>query len=194
MSGFQPRTVTIPLYQGDWQQRVDLARNAAMAAEQRWRDAQKRRGRETLLMGEESEADLASDEYRQLAAEHDEVKAKAEAEGALLVTLRALPRKKWSELVKAHPPRTGDDVPEAVRKYDAEYGINDETMGDALVPLSIASLSDPDLSIDDLLDSCSSAQFDLLYGAAFALNRGTGSDPKAAPRLTPSPSSGETEN
>lgn len=194
MSGFKPRTLKVPLYQEDWQQRVDLAKAAADAAERRWRDAEKRRGTEVRLMSEPPAAEAAYVEYERLAAEHDEIKAQAEAEGAVVVTVQALGRRKWSELVKANPPRTGDDVPDDVRENDKTLGVNDEGLGEALVPLAIADISDPDLSKDDLLNAISSAQWDLLYGAAFALNRSVGSDPKAAPRLRPSLSGDATES
>ena len=97
------------------------------------------------------------------------------------------------KLVAKHPPRTDEDIPEHVRKHDATLGVNDQALGDDLVPLSIAAI-EPDMPIADLLDNISSAQFDLLYGHAFALNRGTGADPKAAPRLALSPSSNGTAN
>ena len=182
MSAFQPRTMTVTLYQGDWQQRVDDARHAAERA-------RSRQGGIPRTLDEAPD----SDEYEALAAEYERVKAEALEQGAVHVTLQALPRRKWSELVAANPPRTDESVPEAVRKNDAEWGVNDEALGEAVVPLSIAKI-EPEMPVSDLIDGVSSAQWDLLYGAAFGLNRGTGSDPKAAPSLTPSPSSSETGN
>lgn len=180
MGKFQPRTMKVTLYQGDWQDRVDKARRAAEVAD-------RSKGSEVRTMGEEPE-------HIRLAREHDAIKAEAEAEGAVVVTIQAVHRNAWSELLESNPPRTGEEYPEHVREGDAALGVNDTALGEALVPKSIAAISDPDMTVDDLLDGISSAQFDLLYGAAFALNRGTGSDPKDAPSLTPSLSSGATEN
>lgn len=176
MSGFKPRTRKVELYQGDWEQRLEDARRAVEDA---------RASGEVRTLGEPSKADL-------LAAEHDALREQA-IEDRVVVTLKALPRRQWSELVAKHPPRIGDDVPEHVRKYDEELGVNDLALGDDLVPISIAAI-EPEMPVSDLLDNISSAQFDLLYGHAFALNRGTGADPKAAPRLAHSPSSNGTEN
>lgn len=207
MPKFEPRTLTINLYQGDWQQRVDLARTKAAAAEQRWNDLKNRSQQRARLLHEDPPDIEARDEFYRLAAKHDEIKAKAEAEGGIAIVLKARSRKRWDDIVEANPPRTGEDVPEDIRKTDLELGINDKTTGEMLVPESIVSIDDdvypepaetnswtPAPEVREFVDAISSAQFDLLYGAAFALNRGTGSDPKAARSLMPSQSSSETEN
>lgn len=193
---FRPRTATVRLYQGDYQQRVAELEQIVDEAQSALDRARKQKPTGPRLMHETAPdlAGLEADVDRAVVA-LGALRDEAEAGGDVLaVTMRALPRRKWADLVKAHPPRDGDDVPEENRKSDAQLGINDETFGDALVPPSIESLSDPDLSVDDLLDAVSSAQFDQLYGTAFALNRAVGSDPKGPPRLPPSPSSNGTGN
>lgn len=193
MTGFQPLTHKVTLYQGDYQQRIQEAASAAELAEMRLK-REREKPDQVRTLAEIPDIVTLAEEFHAAAKVHDDLVAEAEAEGALVVTLRAVGRRKWSELVAAHPPRTEDDVPESVRKSDAELGVNDTALGEELLPLSIAELSDPDLQVADLLDMVSSAQFDLLYGTAFALNRGLGSDPKARPRLLPSPSTPETAN
>lgn len=177
MSAFKPRTRKVELFQGDWEQRLEDAARAVEVARTK---------------AEPRSLDEPSSEVDRLAAEHDALREEA-INDRVVVTLQALGRKAWSDVVAENPPRTGDDVPEAVRKADESLGVNDLALGEALVPLSIVAV-EPEMSVDDLLDSISSAQFDLLYGHAFALNRGTGADPKAAPRLAPSPSSNGTGN
>lgn len=199
MSGFEPRTMKVTLYQGDWQQRVDEARNAAFVAENALAEARKKAekpGGPRLLTDDSPEAAVAAAqaEYDRLAAVADDLKDQAEAEGSVVVTLKALGRKRWNELVMANPPRTDESIPEAIRKNDAEFGVNDDAMGDAVVPESIVHIEGVDMVPAAFADVVSSAQFALLYGAAFALNRGTGFDPKGASRMTPSRSSSVTES
>lgn len=177
MSGFKPRTRKVELYQGDWDQRLDEAKRAAEEARDR---------------DEVRSLDEAESEADRLARVHDDLREQA-IEDRVVVTLQALGRRQWSEMVAANPPRVGDDVPEHIRKADEAIGVNDQALGEVLVPASIAGI-EPDMRVDDLLEGISSAQFDLLYGHAFALNRGTGADPKAAPRLAPSQSSSGTGN
>lgn len=176
MSGFKPRTRKVELFQGDWDQVLEEAAKAVEDA---------RSASEVRTLGE-------IPEVARLAAEHDRLREEAIAD-LVVVTLRALSRREWSEMVAANPPRTGEDVPEHIRKADESLGVNDQALGDVLVPASIVTI-EPQMSVADLLDNISSAQFDLLYGHAFALNRGTGADPKAAPRLAPSPNSSGTAN
>lgn len=175
MSTFKPRTATVTLYQGDYQHRIAEAEAAVNAAKS---------GRGPALMAEPGE-------YGRLVEAHNDLVAEAEAEGSVVVTLRALGRKKWDELIAQHPPRTDPDVPEHVRESDAQIGVNEDTFAEALVPASVASLSDDDLAVSDLLDAISSAQFTLIYVTAFRLNRDVGAAPKAL-SSTPSQSGAET--
>lgn len=83
--------------------------------------------------------------------------------------LRALPRKRWRQLVAAHPPRRGDDG--KVVESDA-IGVNADTYFDAMVR---ACTVEPQLSDEQwvrLLDEVlSDRQFDELSNTAWALNR-----------------------
>lgn len=185
---FERRTVKVKLYSGDWQQRIDQALKDAEKAEERLNEARRQEaapGGRPRLLTEAPESETRAVEHQQAVAEHDRLVAQAEADGVLTVTIQALPRRKWAAMVAKHPPRTDETVPEEKRKSDADLGINDDTFGEELVPASIKAVSDPDLKVDDLLDEVSSSQWDLLYGAAFAVNRGVGSSPKALSLHTP---------
>lgn len=59
----------------------------------------------------------------------DEIAAAVEA-ATIRFTLRALPRREWTDLVKAHPPRKD-------HLEDRKAGLNEETFYDALVRASI---------------------------------------------------------
>jgi len=78
-------------------------------------------------------------------------------------TFRALPRRAWTALVAAHPPREGND-------HDRAMGMNEETFFEALVR---ACLIDPVMDdaqwarLDDVL---SDAQWQQLTNAAWAIN------------------------
>ena len=178
---FQRRTLKVPLYGGDWQQRINNALAAVAAAEKKYHDAKKRESTSSAprLLHEMPESETLKVEWDQRIAEHDALVAEADEAGKLVVTLQALRRREWANMLAKHPPRTDESVPEDKRKMDAEIGANDDTLAEDLVPASIIDLSEPDLSVDDLLDGVSAAQWDLLYGAAFALNRDVGSAPKA---------------
>lgn len=179
MSAFERRIEVVKLYPGDWQTRIDDARDAVAAA-------QGKKGIPRTL--DETESD-----YDRLAQAYNELCEQAEAEGVVRVTVQALPRRQWADLVAEHPPRVDDSVPVHIRQRDAEFGVNDDGMSEALVPISIKKI-EPEMTVEELLDGVNSAQFDLIYSAAFAANRGRGSDPKDAPRLPLSQSSSATEN
>lgn len=184
---FKRRTLKVPLYSGDWQQRINQALAAVQYAEQKYLDAAKREnspGAPMRLMHEQPESETLKVEHQQRIAEHDLLVAEADADGKIIVTLEALPRRRWLALVEKHPPRTDESVPADKRKGDAELGVNDDALGEDLVPQSIIEV-DPTVSVDDLLDNVSSAQWDLLYGAAFALNRDVGTAPKALSSHSP---------
>lgn len=177
---FKPRTFEIPLYGGDWQQRVALSEQKVAEAE---KDAE--RGAALPRMMHETETLVD-----QMVNEHNALVEQAEADGCTRVTLQALGRKRWNQLVSENPPRTDETLPQSVRDGDAEIGVNDETFAEALLAESVVGTND-ETPVDDLLEMVSSFQYDLLYRTAFALNRDGGRAPKA---LTPSPSTAETEN
>lgn len=186
---WKPRTATVTLYPGDYQQRIEKVGAAAEAAERRLSAAREAEKKQSLglTMDDEPPSVALAAEFESLAAAHDDLVEAAEAEGAITVTLQAQPRLKWDELVESNPPRPDNEG-------DKEIGVNDKALGEALVPLSIVSLSDETVTVEELLAGVSSAQWDLLYGMAFRLNRTLGTDPKDAPRLRPSPSTSATGN
>lgn len=100
----------------------------------------------------------------------NEFAAEAEERG-VAVTLRAVGRKKWRELIEANPPREGDDA-------DQKAGINLDTFPESLVPACIAGPTMGEGEMDDFLDSLSPAQFDTLALAAWGLHKSLGADPK----------------
>lgn len=171
---FKPRSAKLPLYGGDYQQRIyDLERRLDEAEErERKGDVPPR------LLSDESEVD-------RLTREHDELVAEADADGRLVVTVQALRREQWSALVAAHPPRTDESVAEEIRKADAAVGVNEDTFPAALLSFNqdgratIADTGSPDLSVEELLREVSDVQFQMLYSIAFATNRSMGAAPKA---------------
>lgn len=84
-------------------------------------------------------------------------------EYTLVLTLHALPRRKWTGMVAAHPPRDGNDA-------DKVMGLNQETFFDALVR---ACVVEPNLDAADwaeLDDKLSDGQWQALVNAAWAVN------------------------
>ncbi|WP_242892424.1 hypothetical protein [Actinomadura litoris] len=81
-----------------------------------------------------------------------------------IVTLRALPRRQWSDLVAEHPPREDNAQDEAV-------GLNNDTWPSAIIS---ACAIDPPMTVeqvDQLGDVLTDAQISKLYQAAMILNR-----------------------
>lgn len=152
MTTIKPRTTTVILFQGD-----DLDRVAELLEALNSAISSKGIGR----VGD-------GDPVSEAAKAHDEFVTEATPR-AESIDMQPLPRKKWREIVTAHPPREGNDT-------DRFYGFNYETMGDDLVPASIVA---PEYAkADDFLDSLSDGQFSKLFSAAVLLNRG-GDAPKA---------------
>lgn len=197
---FKPRTAKIPLFSGDYQQRVEMLDAELDAARKAAEKAKSLAVARLLSDGEPGEAEDAR--VAELEAEREALTAEAEENGEVTIaTVSALGkkdgepgRKRWSRLVAEHPPRDGDDVPESIKAGDKALGVNEESFADALVPLSVVEISDPNIEIPDLLDDLSSAQFDLLFTVAFSLNRTAGSNPKAQRRSQPSPNGDATES
>lgn len=156
MNTITPRTATVTLYQGD-----DVARLAEL--EQRAAKGRKQSG------GARTADEVPA--WQEAAEEYDALTVEAK-ERAVKVTLRALGRKEWRDLVNAHPPREG-------HKGDEAVGLNESSFADDLVP---ASILEPTFSSDAekayFLDSLSDIQFEELYLNAFALNRSRSADPK----------------
>jgi hypothetical protein len=197
---FTPRTAKIPLFSGDYQQRVEMIDADLETARKAAEKAKSLAVARLLSDGASGEAEDAR--VTELEAEREALTAEAEANGEVItVTVQALGkkdgvpgRKRWSQLVSQHPPRDGDDVPATVKEADGKLGANEESLAEALVPMSVVEVSDPNQSVEDLLDNVSSAQFDLLFIVALSLNRTAGSNPKAQRRSQPSPNGDGTEN
>lgn len=84
-------------------------------------------------------------------------------EHTLTLKLHALPRRKWTALMAAHPPREDD-------KVDAVTGLNRDTFYDAMVR---ACVVEPVLDEDDwsgLDEKLSDGQWQALTNAAWAVN------------------------
>lgn len=151
---FTPRSTEVLLFQGaDYEQFQEL-----LAAVERANAPVNRR------VGDSQGVKDAADAYDAFVAEA--------AERAAVVRLRSVGHRKWRELLAAHPPR--DDNP-----VDAARGFNTDTLGDDLVPASLASedFAD-DNERDEFLDMLPSADWMRVYAAALSLNEDTGPDPK----------------
>lgn len=148
----KPRITHVVLFQGDDFARIqDIRRDAAEALQ----TTPVRRVGDGL-----SDVDLK-------AAEHDAIVEEA-SERAITVTLQAMGRTQWRDLVLAHPARDGE-------KGDEELGFNVDELGDVLVAESLTKpLSDPKFDsvaqADAWLDELSHADFQRLYSAAYVLN------------------------
>jgi hypothetical protein len=168
MPELKPRTTTVILFQGDdldpLAERLEAVPRAAS-------------GIATARMGDVTPDDAAR-AYNDFMEGAEERAAK--------ITLKALGRKAWRDLVVAHPPAEGDD-------YHQRRGFNVDTLGDDLVPASIVEGQFPSIADRDaFLDALCDADFSKLYSAAVALNESVGPDPKARLPLQPVPTSDET--
>lgn len=116
--------------------------------------------------------DLRARASRKLAGSNDEVELARQvqaveeemAASTITVTLRALTRRPWMQLVQSHPPRKDNEG-------DKQLGINQDTFFDALIG---ACVVDPELDeerLTGLLDALTSHQFDQLTEAAWSINR-----------------------
>lgn len=155
-TNLNPRTAVVLLLQGEDADRLEELRDRAEQA--------KTPAKAPRLMSDE-------DPYPAAAQAADDFKREAE-ERAVRVVVRALPRKKWRQLVADHPPRPD-------HAGDAQFGIHLVDFADALVP---ASIVEPEFSgdgqRDDFLDSLTDGQFEDVFWKAYRLNRGGGTDPK----------------
>lgn len=82
----------------------------------------------------------------------------------ITVTLRALRRPDWARLIADHPPRDGN-------KGDQAMQVNQSTLFEALVKVSIVSPEMDDARCQRFLDALTDAQFDGLATKAWNLNR-----------------------
>lgn len=175
MSTIKPRTTRVVIYQGDDLEQLsaldaDVTRaEARFAAAQQAKKAAEQDARPRLMHEGPPEdptiqAGLDLGEARK---NRDSFASNAEVRG-VVVTLCALPRKTWRDLVAAHPARGGDDG-------DAQFGVNMETFPDALLPKSV-DLDESTIEGDtvEFLESLADYDYyDRLFLSAYALNRGS---------------------
>lgn len=190
MTIIEPRTAIVPVYGGDYQDRLrhlDNQIEAALEAE---------KGQPPRMLDEIPRSQELIQQYNELAQEAEKK--------ATYVKLRALRRRtEWRPLADEHPPRTGDDVPESKRKSDERLGVNEETFREALVPAAIVDLtrgeetrlwSDlTEAEREEFLDVIADADFEALFINAYGLVNSFSSSPKVHASL-PTQKSGETPN
>ncbi|OLT24420.1 hypothetical protein BJF79_13845 [Actinomadura sp. CNU-125] len=86
--------------------------------------------------------------------------------------LRALPRKKWRDLLEEHPPREDNAA-------DTQFGVNNATFPTVLIAASCLDPVMTEQQVDQLFEVLTEGQMLELYGAALALNRGSVNVPKS---------------
>jgi hypothetical protein len=169
MAYLKPRTAKIVLYQGD-----DMASLAEL-----------KRAADNAAGG--LRTDDGSDEMNAYEAFLDEA-----AERAVEVVLQSVGRRRWRDLVLAHPPRMVESEPDTEGKTrqvehddDVQWGVNTETFPRALLTLADGehrTIASPDLG-DDLAafvdDELSEGDFEKAWITAFQLNASPSRDPKA---------------
>lgn len=195
MSTLKPRTATIPIYQGDDAERLAELRMAVAIAERQ----------ETQAQGPRRGGDPApSEDVRAAQAAYDAFVDEA-AERAVEVVVRAIGRRRFRDLVTAHPPRMVKDSKgeEVVHDDDYAYGVNVETFAPALLtfvdPTSVDDDGKPVRTVakpeftnsgglrDFLDDDVTDGDYERIFITAYWINRSPGSDPKEL-RYSPSTS------
>lgn len=180
------RSERIIFYQGDDEAAIAAADRDIEDLRARLRQARedKKDAVPRLMTERDPVADLTG-ELDAAIVRHDDLVAQAKR-NAVVVTVVALGRKQWRALTDVHPPREGNEG-------DQRLGFNEETLGEELVPLSIGSPTfGGDAEREEFLDSLSSAQYERLYLAAYACNRGVSAAPKAIRGSLPSPNGAAT--
>lgn len=179
-----PRTVREVIYQGDDLDRLEELDEAAAQAEVALRRAERAakvaERRDTLTLDEVTDhagtVDAAT-EARDLAnLERDMFAAEAQERGVLVV-LRPVLNREWRRLVRAHPPRRGEDG-EFIGD-DGQFNVNMDEFPYVALPATIddeaSSIEGP---VDDFLESLSSYDFDRLTLRMMQANRqGSSADP-----------------
>jgi hypothetical protein len=142
--------------------------------------------------------DLPESEASEKARDHDEFMEGA-LERATHVKLGAVSRKKYRELLAAHPPRPDVKDPESGEVTetfpdDQRFGFDVTAMGEPLILGCLAAWDEdirptqpdvPERQFDSdrerqaFVDDLSDGEFSRLFSAAVGLNQGVGPDPKA---------------
>lgn len=189
MGLLKPRTTTVVIYQGDDLEHLAELYRAAERAEA----AAKAAAKAPLRGGDEvPTAQTERDAYN---AAVDEA-----AERALVVTLTAIGRTRWRNLLAEHPARTHEvDGKAETIDDDQVYEVDTETFPMALLTYSRDGVRtadvDPGISEAELRvfleDEAAEGDFERLWTTAYWLNRSVGSDPKDSKFSTASQRSDE---
>lgn len=166
-----PRTTTVHLLQGDWPDRLDQAKAAAVAAAE-----------DTI-----PRTALEADPYETLAAEYEAMKAEALAD-AITIHLTAIGRRKWRALKEKYPPRKEPDADKATAESDRVAGVNLDAVEDDLVYESVKAWQDESgetvpyassrPAFDEWADNLSEGEWAVLTTKAWYLANGARLDPK----------------
>lgn len=106
---------------------------------------------------------LAGGDRVELAQQMEDVRARMKSH-TVDFRLRALPRRRWTALVAAHPPREGNE-------RDGMLGLNEETFFEAMVrECTVEPILDDDDWQTLLDDALSDAQWGMLVNASWAVN------------------------
>lgn len=174
----KPRTATVLIYQGDDLERLAELRRVADTAE-RIRQEADRAG--NARAGDTDESKAKRDEYDAFVLEASE---RAES-----VSLQAIGRGRFRDLLREHPPRKvkGEDG-EETHPDDDTYECNVETLPDALLTFvdgDVRSITSPEFGTrkacsDFLNNDLSAGDFETLWVTAYWLNAAPGADPKSS--------------
>lgn len=176
-----PRTAKVTIYQGDDMANLAELRQAVDVAERKHEKAKKAVD-DALASGSLRIGDDLPEQYEDdLRAARSAYEAAVDeaSERAVEVTLVAMKRKAFRDLMAAHPPRKDNED-------DAQYGVNFDTFPPEFLAKSIAGPVgfDP----EDLPDG----EYEHVFAAGFYLNRLPGADPKAEISWRERPSSDVT--
>ena len=182
MSILKPRTVSIPIYQGDDAERLAELRMAVAVAERQATQAQggPRRGGDPSPSEDVKAAQDAYDAFVDEAAER-----------AAEVVVRHIGSRRFRELVAGHPPRMVKDAEgnDVVHDDDTDYDVNIETFPRALLTFAeagedgIRTIVSPEFksrkALEDFLDDeLSDGILTQIFVTAYWHNRSGATDPK----------------
>ncbi|WP_210651346.1 hypothetical protein [Nocardioides sp. SYSU D00065] len=163
--------------------------NQAFAAYEAAQKDEQSNGEGMLLAHEQTTSEILRQEYEDLRAQ-----ARADAESKnRVVEMRAISRREWRPLKKAHPPRLeGDDVSADVARGDRLAGVNTDSIEDDLVHATIVKPHfETREAFDAWADDLSEGEWKTLVRDAWKLANVAQVDPKALP---PSPTRSNGEN
>lgn len=189
MTHLKPRSTTVLLYQGDdMDQLAHLKRKLDYAERQAAQKAQDAKDGAALRYGDDLEEDTSVADAQR---EYDSFLDQA-AERALEVELRAIGRRRFRDLLEAHPPRMVDSEPDEDGKIvkvehedDAGWGVDASTFPEALLCYrddDVVTIAKPEFKNkgevkafidDDLTDG----DYEQMWVAALMLNRSPSADP-----------------